>query len=245
MSTPSRMKDNAQGTAPGILAQDLETIKDFISTAVHDLREPLRAIRLGSHLLAAEGGTPSAENAARGTRYVLEGVDRIDTLIRDIAEYCFEEVRPPSSTEIDLGMVLLEARNELAGEIKSCGATLTHDPLPVVMGNFASLATAMRCLIANACKFRAEAPLKVHIGAVLEGQKWILSVGDNGLGFDPVYRERIFRPFERLNGKQFPGSGLGLTLARKIIQHHGGDVWADSRLGEGTTISFRLPQADS
>jgi chemotaxis family two-component system sensor kinase Cph1 len=239
------MKDNAQGTAPGIPGPDLEAIRDFISTAVHDLREPLRAIRLGSHMLAAEGGSLSAENAAQGTRYVVEGVDRMETLIRDIAEYCYEEVRTPSSSEIDLEMVLLEARNEIADEIKNCGASITHDPLPVVIGNFSSLATAMRCLIANACKFRGEGPLTVHVGAVPEAHKWTFSVKDNGMGFDPVYRERIFRPFERLNGKQFPGSGLGLTLARKIIEQHGGDIWADSCLGQGTTISFRLPQADS
>ena len=239
------MKDEARGTAPGIPAPYLEAVRDFISTAVHDLREPLRAIRLGSRLLAGEGGRPSAENTARGARYVVDGVDRMETLIRDIAEYCYEEVRTPSFTEIDLEMGLLEARNELAGEIQSCGATITHDPLPVVMGNFASLTTAMRCLIANACKFRGEAPVTVHIGAVREGHKWILSVRDNGMGFDPVYKERIFRPFERLNGKQFPGSGLGLTLAKKIIDQHGGDIWADSRPGQGTTISFRLPPAGS
>ena len=212
---------------------------------MHDLREPLRAIRLGSRLLAAEGGIPSAENATRGTRYVEEGVDRLETLIRDIAEYCYEEVRTPCFAGIDLEMVLLQARNELAAEIKSCGATITHQPLPSVMGDFASLATAMRCLIANACKFRAEAPLTVHIGAVREGHNWILSVSDNGLGFDPAYKERIFRPFERLNGKQFPGSGLGLTLAKTIIEQYGGEIWADSHPGQGTTVSFRLPQADS
>jgi signal transduction histidine kinase len=237
------MKDNAQ--APGNTAPDLEAIKDFISTAVHDLREPIRAIRLGSHLLAAEGGSLSPENAARGTRYVVEGVDRVETLIRDIAEYCYEEVRTPSSIEVDLEMVLLEARNEIAGEIKKCGASITHDPLPVVRGNFASLATAIRCLLANACKFHGEAPLMVHVGAIPEAQTWILSVKDNGMGFDPVYRERIFRPFERLNGKQFPGSGLGLALAKKIIEQHGGEIWADSHPGQGTTISFRLPRADS
>src|SRR5579863_7043029 len=104
MSTPSRMKDEAQAMAPGLLGPDLEIARDFISTAMHDLREPLRAIRLGSHLLAAEGGNPSAENAARGTRYVLEGVDRLETLIRDIAEYCYEEVRAPSFAELDLEM---------------------------------------------------------------------------------------------------------------------------------------------
>lgn len=223
----------------------LEAIKDFISTAVHDLREPLRAIRLGAHLLTANEGSPSAENAARGTRYVVEGVDRLEILIRDIAEYCYEEVRTSGAAAADMEMVLLEARNELSGELKNCGATLTHDPLPVVMGNFVSLATAMRCLLANACKFRGEAPLKVHVAAAREGNNWLLSIRDNGLGFDPIYKERIFKPFERLNGKQFPGSGLGSTLAKKIIEQQGGEMWADSCPGHGTTISFRLPGADS
>jgi light-regulated signal transduction histidine kinase (bacteriophytochrome) len=239
------MKDEAPATAREVLAPDLEIARDFISKAMHDLREPLRAIRLGSRLLAAEGGSSSAENAARGTRFVEDGLDRLESLIRDNAEYCYEEVRTPSLDGIDLELVLLQARNELAAEIKSCGGTITHDPLPLVMGDFASLATAMRCLLANACKFRGETPLTVHIGAVREGLSWILSISDNGMGFDPVYKERIFRPFERLNGKQFPGSGLGLTLAKTIIEQHGGNIWADSCPGQGATVSFKLPQADS
>src|ERR1700676_4327469 len=101
MSTPRRMKDEAPGTTPGIPAPYLEAVRDFISTAVHDLREPLRAIRLGSRLLA-EGGSPSAENTAAGARYVVGGGYCMETLIRDIAEYCYEEVRTPSFTEIDL-----------------------------------------------------------------------------------------------------------------------------------------------
>ena len=239
------MENQAQGVARETPALDREAARDFISTAVHDLREPLRAIRLGAHLLAAGEATPSVENATRGTRYVVEGVDRLEALIHDIAEYCYEEVRQPGSLDVDLDMVLLEARNELAAELRSCGATLTHDPLPRVKGDFASLATAMRCLISNACKFRAERPVAVHVGTVREGSEWILSVRDNGLGFDPVYRERIFRPFERLNGKKFPGSGLGLALAKRIVEQHGGRIWADSIPGQGSTFCFSVPSADS
>jgi len=138
-------------------------------------------------------------------------------------------------------MSLLEAKSELAAELKDSGTIVTHDPLPTVPGNATSLAILLRCLIGNACKFRGEAEPRIHVGAVQQDGEWILSVRDNGAGFDPVYRERIFRPFERLNGKQFPGSGLGLTIAKRIVEQHGGQIWAESVPGEGSTFCFSLP----
>lgn len=233
------MKNQGQGVAPG-LERDNESIRDFISMAVHDLREPLRAIRLGSQLLEAKGER-SEENIARGRRYVLDGAERMETLIRDIAEYCYEEVREHYSKETDMENVLREAQNELAAEIQEGGVAVTHDPLPVVPGDFPSLVTVLRCLIANACKFRREAAPSVHIAARQEASEWIFSVRDNGQGFSSAYSERIFKPFERLNGKQYPGSGLGLAIAQMIVERHGGRVWAESKLGEGSTFRFSLP----
>ena len=237
------MKDQGQGVAPKAIAEDNESVRDFISMAVHDLREPLRAIRLGSKLLAADQEARSEENAARGIQYVLDGADRIEVLIRDIAEYCYAELGEHEIRETDMEMVLRQAKSELANEIKSCEATVTHDPLPTVAGNFSSLTTALRCLIGNACKFRSEVAPQIHVGAVQQGQEWIFSVRDNGVGFDEAYRERIFKAFERLNGKQYPGSGLGLTLARKIVEQHGGSMWAESQPGKGSTFRFSLPLA--
>jgi len=238
------MKNEEQRSAQECLTQDRESIRDFISMAVNDLREPLRGIRLGAQLLGADGRGTTEENAQRGTRFITEGTDRIEVLLRDIAEYCNEEVRDPEARRTNMEMVLREAQSELAGEIKSCGATITHDPLPTVLGNFSSLAALLRCLIGNACKFRSDRPPQIHVGVVQEGLEWILSVEDNGQGFDPVYRERIFKPFEKLNGKQYPGSGLGLTLAKRIVENHGGRIWAESRLAQGSTFRFSLPLAD-
>ena len=235
------MKNQGQGVAPKALGQDTEALREFISMAVHDLREPLRAILLGYQLAAAQSGNNSDESRDRGARFFRDGVARIETLIQDIAEYCYAEVRELEDTATDLEMSLLEAKTELASELKSSGAIVTHDPLPTVPGNAASLAVLLRCLIGNACKFRGEAAPRIHIGAVQQDGEWILSVRDNGAGFDPVYRERIFRPFERLNGKQFPGSGLGLTIAKRIVEQHGGQIWAESTPGEGSTIRFSLP----
>ena len=235
------MKSQEQGAAQQALEQESETLRDFISMAVHDLREPLRAIRAGSQLLVNAAHSASAEDASRGARYVQDGADRLELLIHDIAEYCYEEAREPDYAEMDLEWALLEAQKELAIELKSCEATVAHDPLPAVRGNFFSLVAVFRCLIGNACKFRSVAPPRIHVGAAQEAVEWTFSVRDNGMGFDDTYRERIFRPFEKLNGKQYPGSGLGLSLAKKIIERHGGRIWAESRPGEGSTIRFTLP----
>jgi chemotaxis family two-component system sensor kinase Cph1 len=235
------MKNQVQRVAPKVLALDSEELRDFISMAVHDLREPLRAIRLGSQLLTTQNNDNSEESRDRGARFLRDGVARMETLIQDIAEYCYAEVREFEPRDTDLEMSLLEAKTELAAELKGSGAIITHDPLPTVPGNATSLAVLLRCLIGNACKFRGEAAALIHVGAVKQDGEWIFSVRDNGCGFDPVYRKRIFRPFERLNGKQFPGSGLGLTIAKRIVEQHGGEIWADSTLGEGSTICFSLP----
>ena len=236
-------KTQGQGVAPQEALHDRESVHDFISMAAHDLREPLRAIRLGARLLGAEGGERSPEEAAQGARYLLDGTQRLETLIRDIAEYCYEEVREPELRETDLECAFLEAKNELAAEVKSSGAQIAHDPLPTLQANSASLTAVFHCLLSNACKFHGEAPPVVHVTAALNADagEWIFSVRDNGIGFDPAYSTRIFRPFERLNGRQFTGSGLGLTLARKAIEQHGGRIWAESNPGRGTTVRFTLP----
>jgi len=234
-------KNQGQGVAPQHVPRDRESLRDFISMAAHDLREPLRAIRLGARLLGAEGGERSAENTAQGTRYLLDATQRLETLIRDIADYCYEEVREPELRETDLECIFLEAKNELAGEIKVSGAKITHDPLPTLLANSPSLAAVFRCLLENACKFRGQTPPVIHVAAVKDAGEWTFSVRDNGVGFDPAYSTRIFRPFERLNGKQYPGSGLGLALARKAIEQHGGRIWAESSPGQGSTIRFTLP----
>ncbi len=234
-------KNQGQGVAPQETPHDRESLREFISMAAHDLREPLRAIRLGARLLGAEGGERSDENTVQGTRYLLDGTLRLETLIRDITDYCYQEVREPELHETDLECVFLEAKNELAAELKDAGAILTHDPLPTLQANSASLTAVFRCLLSNACKFRGEAPPAIHLGALQDAGEWTFSVRDNGIGFDPAYSNRIFRPFERLNGKQYPGSGLGLTLALRAIEQHGGRIWAESNPGQGTTIRFTLP----
>lgn len=209
--------------------------------AVHDLREPLRAVRLGAQLLTNHIETGAPDDLPRGKRYIEEGLDRVETLIQDISEYCYAEAADADFHETDLESILVEVKKELFTELKSSGAVVTNDPLPVVTGDAPSLAAVFRALLSNSCKFRGEAPPRIHIGAARQGSEWVFSVRDNGIGFAPNYNERVFRPFERLNGRQYAGSGLGLSIARTIIERHEGKISAESRPGEGTVIRFTLP----
>lgn len=232
-----------QTTKPSWLA-DPETLREFLTIAVHDLREPLRAIRSSSDLLAEMHGGAVSEREAQCLRFIAEGVDRMETLIRDVSHYCYGELQELDRTETDLQRVLAEATRRLSDELRKNEAVLTYDPLPMVWGDFPGLVTVFRCLIENACKFRGKAAPNIHVGAIQRGSEWLFSIRDNGMGFNPAYQDRVFDPFQRLNGKQYPGSGLGLPLARRIIERHGGRMWAESQLDRGSTFRFTLPVAD-
>jgi len=230
-----------QELEPSIDPQNRELMREFISIAVHDLLEPLRMIRLGSQMLTAP--PDSGETASKGAQYLQSGAVRMEALIRDIAEYCMEETRDFVFETTAMESVLVDAKLQLAAELKGNSLSITHDPLPIVFGDAASLTVAVRCLISNASKFRGEETPSVHFAAERAGNEWIFAVRDNGIGFDQVYSDRIFRPFERLNGRLYPGSGLGLALARRIFEKQNGRIWAESAVGMGSVFRFALPVA--
>jgi len=235
------MNNQEKDRAPRGLIRDREAAREFVATAAHDLREPLRAIHASAGLLAELHRDSVDETTDRCLGYLRDGVARMESLIHDVEEYCYEELRELDPQEVDLEAALLDAQNRLSEELKRNGATVTHDSLPSIRGDFIGLATVFRSLIGNACKFRSSVAPQIHIGARRQGSEWVLSIRDNGLGFKPVYAERVFQPFERLNGKDYPGSGLGLALARTIIERHGGRIWAESEPGAGSTFWVSLP----
>ena len=216
-------------------------MRDFVSRAVHDLREPLRAIRSASELLAATRSEPSGEVETRCLGLIQSGIDRMETLVRDIAEYCYGEAQELELMETDLTEVVKDAERQLSESLREYSAVITHDDLPAVDGDCIALAAVFRHLIENACKFRGDQPPHIHIGARRGSNEWIVFVRDNGSGFDARYKDLIFKPFEQLEGKRYPGSGLGLTYSKRIVERHSGRIWAESRPGEGTTIWFTLP----
>lgn len=220
---------------------DPEAVREFLTVAVHDLREPLRAIRTNSELLVdlCSGSADEAQNRCVG--FISDGVDRMETLIRDIAEFCYGELRPLVRAEVDLERVFTETQRQLSAELEKYGVALTHDSLPTLSGDHHALATVLRALIDNALKFRGQADPRIHVTATRRGPEWLFSVRDNGQGFNSAYQERIFNPFEKLNGRRYPGTGLGLAIARRILIHHGGRIWAESQLDHGSTFWFTLP----
>ena len=172
--------------------------------------------------------------------HIHNGVERMENLVRDLENYCLEEFRELELQDISMEKALLEARRLLSNKIDNGGAVLTYDPLPEVTGDFDGLANVFRLLLDNACKFRSAEPVEIHVSALREGPAWVFSVQDNGQGFSSTYAELIFKPFERLNGKRYPGSGLGLALAQRIIERHGGRIWVESQLDQGSTFRFSL-----
>jgi chemotaxis family two-component system sensor kinase Cph1 len=235
------MKSHEPEAPEAELQRTREAFREFVSFAVHDLREPLRAISASSELLAEIYGDGPNERAIGCLRYMREGVDRMESLLQDIAEYCYGEGRELQSAEIDMDGVLDEARRQASDELRRNEATLTHDALPIVAGDFFGLAAAFRNLIENACRFRSTAAPCIHVGSTRQGSEWLFSVRDNGLGFKPADADVIFQPFKRLHGRHYPGSGLGLARTKRIVEQHDGRVWAESVPGEGSTFWFSLP----
>lgn len=234
---------NHMNAAKPELSAKAESVREFISTAVHDFREPIRSIRAGAGLLEAQSLDLSDENAARNLRFIHQGADRLERLVRDISTFLYEENRAFESADIPLESAVRAAQQELAPELRRQSAELVFDSLPEVKGDLAALTTVFQALIDNACKFRSEAAPTIQIGAERQDDEWVVSVRDNGIGFKSDYLEQLFRPFRRLNGKEYPGSGLGLAMVKRIVERHGGRIWAESQLGNGSVFYFSLPAA--
>jgi two-component system, chemotaxis family, sensor kinase Cph1 len=144
--------------------------------------------------------------------------------------------------EVDAEPVLQAALLNLKAAIDEHAAEVTADPLPTIPCDPGLLTQVFQNLIGNALKFHAEAKPRVHISAERVGAEWVFSVKDNGIGIDPVHVDRIFRIFERLhNAERYPGTGVGLAVAKKIVERHGGRIWVRSELGQGATFLFSLP----
>ena len=243
LGSPTPM-NNQRPEAAEELARAKETFREFVFRAVHDLRQPLRAVSTSSEMLANIFGDSSDERTTECVRYIRQGTDRMESLLQDIAAYCEGEGQELQLTETNLNAVFEQVRWQISGELQKSAAILTQDPLPTVNGDFFAMATVFRHLIENACKFRGPEAPRIHVGSARNKSEWILSVRDNGLGFKPIYAEAVFQPFKRLHGKQYPGSGLGLAVTKRILNQHGGRIWAESIPGQGSTFWFSLPALD-
>jgi two-component system, chemotaxis family, sensor kinase Cph1 len=225
------------------LERSNKELERFAYVSSHDLQEPLRMVTLFSQLLEKRYKDKLDNDADEFIEYIVEGSQRMKQLIDDLLEYSRVTSRAKEFENVKLEGVLDIVLTNLSISIVEYGVTISHDPLPTVLGNQNQLLQVFQNLLLNAIKFHGQNPPEIHISAQKDEKEWIFSVSDNGIGIDPEHQKQIFEVFKRLNHNRedYPGSGIGLSITQKIIIHHGGRIWVESELGKGSTFYFTLP----
>lgn len=219
-----------------------EEFRQFAYAVSHDLREPVRMIVSYTQLLERRCQAQLDGEGADFMRYIVEATQRMERLLGDLLTYSHQ------FRTLDQPLELVQPEGALQGAVlmidaavEASGAQITNDPLPSVHFDFAQLTQLFRQLIANSITFRGlEAP-RIHVSAIDTGDAIQFSVQDNGIGIDPRYHEQIFGVFKRLHGREFPGTGIGLAIAKRIVDQRGGRIWVESQLGQGATFHFTIP----
>jgi signal transduction histidine kinase len=225
------------------LARSNEELDQFASIASHDLQEPLRKVRtFAGQLAATEGGNLSAKGRDYLDR-VNASAERMQKLVEDLLKLSRVATQGHPFSPVDLGEITRGVLVDLDAQIEDSNAIVRVGDLPVVRADAPQIRQLMQNLISNALKFHRDGvPAEVSVDAVLAGDVVQLSVRDNGIGFDPRYSQRIFRIFERLHGRNdYPGTGIGLAMCRKIAERHGGKIDVVSKPGHGSTFTVTLP----
>jgi PAS domain S-box-containing protein len=226
------------------LRSSVEELERFAYVASHDLQEPLRTVASYVQLLARRYRSELGTDGAEFIDFAVDGVHRMQRLIEDLLAFSRVGTNPEPVHATPVGRALEVALGSLRASIDESSAIITHDPLPDVLADPSQLEHLFTNLIGNALKFRGEAPPLVHVGARRVGPFWEISVRDRGIGIEPRYFDRIFVIFQRLHvQEQYPGTGVGLAICRKIVERNGGRIWVDSAPGNGATFSFTLPAA--
>jgi len=217
-------------------------LQQFARVAAHDFQEPLRMVTSYVQLLGQRYQGKLDPEAEGWMTYAIEGSKRLQRLILDLLAYHEVGTRRQEFTAVDGETVLASVLSELRGAIADQGAVITHDPLPTVWGDLTQLQIVFRNLISNGIKFRQQESPHVHLSATQAKNGWVFAVRDNGSGIDPRDLERLFVVFQRLHTREpYPKPGVGLAMCKKIIERHGGRIWCESELGQGTTFFFTIP----
>lgn len=224
------------------LARSNEELELFASVASHDLQEPLRMVASYMELLSQRYRGQLDERADRWIGFAVSGVVRMKQLINDLLEFSRVGTRGKPFVPTDTAAVMHTVTQNLHQAIQDSGATIICGQLPTVHADPSQMTQVFQNLVANAIKFRKAEPPEVHVEATRRESDWLFSVRDNGIGIDPQFAERIFVIFQRLHThEEYPGTGIGLALCRKVIERHGGRIWVESQPGQGATFFFTIP----
>lgn len=223
------------------LARSNAELEQFAYVASHDLQEPLRAITGYIQLLERRYADKLGDDATNFMHRSIAAAGRMKRLIEDLLAYSRVGRRDASFTLANCSLIVQDTINSLDVIIKESDAVVQFGALPTLWADPTQLRQLFQNLISNAIKFRSEKRPEIHIDATRQGSLWLFAVRDNGIGIEADYAERIFLIFQRLHTRtDYPGTGIGLAICKKIVEHHGGNIWIESELTKGTTFFFTL-----
>ncbi len=224
------------------LARSNEELERFAYVASHDLQEPLRTVASYCRLIERRCQEQLNEEGREFLGYAIDGAARMRTLINDLLAYSRVGTRGKPFKPTDCNVVFDRVLAGMKIAIEESGAQVTRDNLPVISADETQFSQLFQNLIGNGIKFHADESPRVHVGVRRTDDQWVFSVRDNGIGIEPEFHERVFDIFQRLHSRQqFSGTGIGLAVCKRTVERHGGKIWVESRLGEGSTFYFTIP----
>jgi two-component system, chemotaxis family, sensor kinase Cph1 len=224
------------------LERSNKELEQFAYVTSHDLKEPLRMISSFTQLLERRYKGKLDQDADEFIEYIVNGANRMQRLLDDLLEYSRITTGPKKYEKVNLEDIVDECVNNLKIAINETNAKIDYDPLPVVVANRTQMIQLFQNLLSNAIKFQSKTTPIVGISALKDEDRYVFAVKDNGIGIDPKYQKRIFKVFQRLHARnEYDGTGIGLSLIKKIVQYHNGNIWIKSELGKGSTFYFTLP----
>ena len=227
------------------LARSNAELEQFAYVASHDLQEPLRMVASYTQLLGRRYQGKLDANADEFIGFAVDGATRMQQLIEDLLSYSRLTTRGKALTWTEAGAACNAAIGNLQESIKDSNAIVSVGPLPSVFADASQLTALFQNLIGNAIKYSNERRPEIRVDAVPQGDEWVFSVQDNGIGIEQQYFERIFQMFQRLHSrKDYPGTGIGLAVCKKIVERHGGRIWLESQPGQGSTFLLTIPKAE-
>jgi len=220
-------------------------LQQFAYVAAHDLREPLRNLMSYSELITQRYGAVLGPDGRDLLSFAVGGARRMQALVDDLLTYCQvvahgQDDRYP---DVDCDAVLSFLLGSFSPLLAQCGGQISWSQLPRLHVSESQVMQLFQNLIGNALKYRSDQPLRVNISAVHQGEDWVFSIQDNGIGIAPRHQEEIFGLFRRLHGQNIPGTGLGLAICKRIVEHYGGRIWVTGQEGQGAAFHFTIPES--